>query len=398
MALSIYKEEMDNSYQLIFNKVTVAKEIANYRAQKMLTYGQTLKRARMDFSNVFVRPTVIGSDSTIDVLDDASELLTINQNPEVVVQISEQEMSLANNLTPSEFAGKQLAIRVGVRFDADVLVETRNAFATFDNGDLTGSASDGTAITLNATTVPQLVAQTPAKLLANNQVLTDLVMVVDPYHASAMQQYVMGKNIDLAGFMFKNGFAGPVGSAKLYVSNNLAGEAVLTYTGQPSNGETFVIGGVTFTAVTTIGSTAGNFLIGADQDATYANLTALINNPTTTSATQVALSTANANRIRFTLRLAATQNATANTVTILGTGSGRLSLTDGLSNLTITKNFVHAYFGQRGAIDVAMRDDVNSEIRDESRRRASNIFASALYGVRTFNDGAQQFLDVQIAA
>lgn len=398
MSLSIFKEEMDNSYQLVFNKVTIGKDIANYRAQKMLTYGQTLKRARMDFSSVFVRETVIGSDSVIDVLNDASELLTINRNPEVVVQISEQEMQLANNLTPSEFAGKQLAIRTAVYFDADVLAETRNAFAVFDTGNLTTANSNGTPITLDATTVPQLIAQAPAKLVSNNQIPTDLCMVVDPFHASTMQQYVMGKNIDLAGFFFKNGFAGPVGSAKLYISNNLTGEALITYSGQPSNGETIVIGGVTFTAVTTIGSNPGNFLIGADADATFLNLTNLINNPSATSSTQVALSAANQNVILRTLRLTATQNATANTVTLVGIGSGRLVITEGLANTVLTKNFVHCYFGQRGAIDVAMREDVNSEIRDESRRRASNIFASALYGVKTFNDGAQQFLDVQITS
>lgn len=61
----------------------------------------------------------------------------------------------------------------------------------------------------------------------------------------------------------------------------------------PSNTETFVLTvdgtAITFTAVTSIGATPGNFLIGGSAAVTRANLAALINNPTVTNANQVAL-------------------------------------------------------------------------------------------------------------
>lgn len=50
---------------------------------------------------------------------------------------------------------------------------------------------------------------------------------------------------------------------------------------------------IVLTAVSAIGSTAGNFLIGATDAATLANLMQLLANPSITSTTQVALSTAN---------------------------------------------------------------------------------------------------------
>lgn len=50
---------------------------------------------------------------------------------------------------------------------------------------------------------------------------------------------------------------------------------------------------IVLTAVAAIGSTAGNFLIGATDAATLANLMQLLANPSITSTTQVALSTAN---------------------------------------------------------------------------------------------------------
>jgi hypothetical protein len=50
---------------------------------------------------------------------------------------------------------------------------------------------------------------------------------------------------------------------------------------------------IVLTAVSSIGSTAGNFLIGANDAATLANLMALLANPSVTNTTQVALSAAN---------------------------------------------------------------------------------------------------------
>jgi hypothetical protein len=55
-------------------------------------------------------------------------------------------------------------------------------------------------------------------------------------------------------------------------------------------------------------------LIGADVDATRANLATLINAPSTTTATGVALSTANART--FTARVVAVNNNTADTLTV----------------------------------------------------------------------------------
>ena len=147
-------------------------------------------------------------------------------------------------------------------------------------------------------------------------------------------------------------------------------------------------------------STAGQVLIGGSADAARANLAALINAPATTTAQGVALSAANVIKIQDTLRLSATNDNTANTMTVIGIGSGRLAVsetfTDGTD--TWTKTFIHAYFGKKGAIDVVIQDKVDMEMRDEPKQRATNILSDVLYGVKTFNDGAQQFLDVLIAA
>ena len=84
------------------------------------------------------------------------------------------------------------------------------------------------------------------------------------------------------GLFFGGAIGMPIGQTN--------GIARFTAAGNLANTETVSICGITFTAVTTIGATAGNFLIGANKQATLQNLAALINAPATTNANQVALS------------------------------------------------------------------------------------------------------------
>lgn len=394
MALSNFKEAFINQYQEVFQKVLVGKVIANTRFESNLSYGASVKRVRYDISNVRVREVTIGSDRTVDSVTDTNETLTVNRQYGTTFAISTKEKVQAGPLNPGAVIGAKVAHKTATFVDADILAETVNAYAAFDNGDLTGLSSSGTPITLSSTTVPQLIARGPAKLKRNNQILTNLCWVVDSYAASDFVQYIMGKNIDFAESVFKNGYAGPIGSAELYTSENLTGEFLITGSGTFSNGETIVIEGVTLTAVSSIGSTAGNFLIGADLAASLTNLAGLINNPGTTSATQVALSAANQIKFTDTLRLAAT--ATATTVTVVGKGAGRMVVSETAANAAVTYSFIHSYFGKKGAIDVVIQDQVDMEEREEPRQRATNILSDVLYGVKTFNDGAQMFLDVKI--
>lgn len=398
--LTTFKEQFDNSYEEIFQKILVGKEIANTRFESSLEYGDSLKRVKYDISGVRVRAVTIGTDRVIDPVTDSSETITINTQVGTTFAISSKEKKQAGPLNPAAVIGAQVAWKTGVYVDGDILAETMNAFADFDTGDLTTMQSNGTPITLNTTNVPIMVSRMPAKLKRNNQILTNLVFVIDAYGSSDVIQYLLGKNISFAESVFKNGFMGPIMTADLYTSENLTGEAVLSLATQPTDGDTVTIGGVTFTFKTTLGSTPGNVLIGASADTARANLAALINAPQTTTSNGVALSTANQIIIQDTLRLTATNDNTANTMTIVGIGSGRLvvseNLTDGTD--TWTKNFIHAYFGKKGAIDVVIQDKVDMEMRDEPRQRATNILSDCLYGVKTFWDGSQKFLDVLVAA
>lgn len=402
MSLVNFREQFDNSYQEIFQKVLVAKEIMNTRFEPMLKYGESVERDAVDISGVRVRTVTRGAASTIDTVTDSSELLTINLEKEAVFHISDGEVTQAGPLNPGEFIGSQISIKVAQDLDARCFAEVLNALYSFDNGDLTTLTSSGTPITLTSTTVPQMVTRMPAKLKnRNNQMVnTNMVFVVDSYAAADVDQYLLGKNIDLAGYVFKNGYTGDVSTAQMYVSENLTGTGVLYTPQTPTDADTVTIGGVVFTFKTALTPAAGEVLISGSADAARANLTALVNTPGTTTTYGVALSAADQLIITDNLKLVATNSNSADTMTIVGTGSGRLVLAGTLTNTnnTWSKNYISAYFGKRGAIDLVVQDLKPVDMRPTSDRRGTNVFSSYLAGLKTFADGAKKFLQVKINA
>lgn len=398
MSLTIYKEAFDNAYEDIFQKVLVAKEVANFRFEPVLKYGESVERVAYDISAVRVRTTSRTGASTIDALTDTSELLTINLEKEAVFYISDGEVKQAGPLNPGEVIGGKIAHKVAEDLDARIFAEVRNANQTFDDGDLTTLASTGTPITLSSTTVPQMVTRMPAKLRRANQTLTNLVFVCDSYAAADISQYLLGKNIDLAGSVFKNGYTGDVSNAQVYVSENLTASAELTDSGTFSDGETVVINGVTFTMKTSLSSgpaVPGEVVIGVDLAASLTNLTAAINTPGTTTATFTALSAANQVLLQDTYKVSATTTTTV--MTIVGTGAGRMTLSETGASTSWSKNCIHAYFGKKGGIDVVVQDMKEVDMRPTDDRRGTNVFSSYLAGIKTFADAAKTFLNVKIA-
>lgn len=400
MALDNFRPEFDNMYQEVFQKTAVALDtVGNTRFEKKLRFGASVERVAFDFSGVQVRSTNRSGASTIDEVTDTSESLLINIEKEAAFYIPDGVATQAGPLNPGEEIGRAVGTKVTLDLDGRIFAQIPNATYAFDNGDLTTGSSTGTGITLSSTTVPQMAARMPAKLRnKNNQNLLNqnMVFVTDSYAASDVVQYIMSKNTDLVGNTFSNGYSGDVMNARMYVSEALPATAVLGLATNPTANDTVTINGVTFTFVSSIGSTAGNVLIGGDADATRVNLAALINTPGTTTANGVALSTADQ---AIMAQIAATDSPSANTLTIVGTGTGRLTVAETLTagGDTWSSNILHSYFGKKGAIDVVIQDMTPVDMRKCSDRRGTNVFSSYLGGIKLFADGAKRFLNVKIA-
>jgi hypothetical protein len=401
MALTDFARQFDNAYQEIFPKVLVGMKIANTRLLSELTFGQSVDRVRYDISAVDVQSRVPQTDGTVDVITDERETLEVDQDKMVLFNLSQKEMVQAGPLSPGTVIGGQVAIKLATYVDADILALTRSAFADFDTGSLTTLNSNGTPITLNSTTVPQMVSRLPAMLRRNNQNLSNLALVIDSIGISDMFQYLLGKNADFVNALFQNGYVNEqVASAEVYVSENLTSEAVLyTASNTPATGDTVTINGVVFTFKTTP-SAAGEVLINGADDSRI-NLVAAVNGATIAGNNYVELTAANRRLISKTYRLTAVNDSTADTMTITGIGSGRLTVSETFTDTeeNWSKNFIHAYFGKKGAIDCVVQKESKMEMLQEPKQPGSkNISSTVIYGLKAFTDGVQKYLDLLIAA
>lgn len=405
--LTEFKYNFDNSYETIFQKILVSKAIANMRFESVLSYGDRVQRVLPNIDGVRVRQITIGVDRTIDPISDTREEIVINQIYGTTHQISDVEMIQAGPLNPGEYFGTKMAKKMAIHVDARVFNQIKNAANTFDTGDLTTLASTGVPIDLRASSfanIPTLSARAKAKLrFAENQDLSfgTFSMVVDSYALSDIEEYIMGKQIDIAQSVFENGYIGDVAAARVYVSENLSPDAVLTITGNPTDGQTIIFNGYTYTFKTALTPTEGEILIEANVDLTRANLEDAINQASGTAGTKYVVWTDTAPTYKLSkwlaLNLTATNNDTADTLSITGIGSGRLVI-GGTATIASTVNYIHCYYGRNGAIDAVVQKGMRAEDTRMEKQMASVFKTEALHGEKVFTDGSKQFLDVWIKA
>lgn len=293
--------------------------------------------------------------------------------------------------------GKDTGEILSNQIDAEVLYEAINADKTVDDGTIGGTA--GNSITVATNNIVKILGAVKRSLKKNNISSGNLYGVISPEVEDILTQYVESKFTDLGDKIGMNGYIGGYMGIKFYVSNQLLGSAVLSLATQPTANDTVVIAGQTFTFVSTIGTTAGNVLIGADVDATRANLAALINAPDTTTANGVALEGNNLKM--FLARFSASNNNTTNTLTVYGKGMGVLevseTLTDGTDTWTVAKQSQHCLFGVIGNPYLIVQRMPKVVKKEVSNKFGANYLNGVLFGVKTFADNAKQMVQVLIA-
>lgn len=404
MPLTIAKEEFSNSYETIFLDVTVSMDVCNSELRAGLEYGNTVARPRAIIDGVRVRDYAKGTNYTIDPISDEKENLDVNRSKVAVCRVDRIEKIQMKNLTPSEFFGMQIALKVATYVDGDALALARG-FATFDAGNIGGTA--GTPIDLDGTSPASPVEKTLAKAAGTvraqikGKQLSSLVFVTDSLGVASIEIVLMGKQFDLAEAVWKNGFAGPVRSAQLYVSENLSADIDIGFNAQPTAAQTFVIGGFTYTFVSSIGSTPGNVLIGAAAANTRANLVAALNQGAGGGTTYIAWTDVAPDyfaSVWADLRIVATDVPASNKFTIATTGSGRLPISGTATAAVVNFNQINCPFMIKGAIDMVVQDKVEGEAIPDPFQMADIVRSFVLYGVKLFKDGIKKGVCVKIKA
>jgi hypothetical protein len=184
----------------------------------------------------------------------------------------------------------------------------------------------------------------------------------------------------------------------LYRNQNLTATTVLDLATNPSNNDTFTYNGVTFTLVSSIGTTAGNILIGADADATADNIVEALNAASTGVAganvgvKYVALSQDNAD---FLTGLTVANVGT--TVTFTSIHGYRVVA----SNFTNASNdfqavYTYAVIMGKDAISVAYRRGLQTDKRSISTSLEYLYSNYLLWGQVVTIEGAKKMYKLQI--
>ena len=375
-------------------------EVCNGELRSSLEYGASVARPRAIIDGVRVRDYSKGTNYTIDNISDEKETLDVNRSKVAVVRVDRIEKIQMKNLTPSEFFGMEIALKVSAYVDGDALALARN-FSTFDAGNVGGTA--GTPIDLDVTgNVEKTLAKAAGTVRAQikGRQLESLVFVTDSLAVASIEIVLMGKQFDMAETVWKNGYAGPVRSAQLFVSENLSADADITFNTNPTAAQTFVISGFTYTFVSSIGSTPGNVLIGGSAAATRANLVAALNQGAGAGTNYVAWTDAHPDyyaSVWADFRLTATDVPGNNKFTVATIGSGRLAIS-GTATATVNFNQITSPFMMKGAIDLVVQDKVEGEAIPDPFQMADIIRSFVLYGVKLFKDGIKRGVGVKIKA
>jgi hypothetical protein len=143
------------------------------------------------------------------------------------------------------------------------------------------------------------------------------------------------------------------GGVRVFQTNNVPTSAGITLAEQPVNGETFTIqvggGTVTYTFVSSIGTTPGNVLIGAAATNTQANLLSAIQNPTVTNATGVALAE---EQLSLLTNLQVSASSLSTTITINAAADFRLGGTCVNGTIVLVAASRRLLAGAMGAVKI----------------------------------------------
>lgn len=374
--------------QVVRHKESVYMALGNTEERATLKNGDTVHRP----SRSKPRTSLYTRNGTFTPKDISStdETLVVNKTPLNSFDVDDLDVIQSNYSIMNEFsddAGRFIEEYV----DGDFLSEVVNADHVVDAGDVDGAA--GTAATLTTSNVLKAFNAASKKLDRANIKMADRFAVVGPTPLQIIREYLGDRASTLGDTVAQNGFMGTFAGFQLYFSNSSYWTGTWTPANNPTNAATITIAGVTFTFVTTIGTTAGNVLIGASTADTLDNLVALINDPDTTSATQVALADDDAQTLEGCV---ATDGTTK--LDIAFDGGGEVIVTTSEVADVWSLETSHLMFGKKGSVDIVVQAMPKTVFKDVPNSLATRVVNYTLYGIKTFNEGDASLVRVALSS
>lgn len=375
--------------QETFLKESVALGVANTALIADLKDGATIHKPYGSYPRV--QTYTKGTDITVKDLTSTDDTLTVNTAKVASFYVDDIDRIQNKYDTIKEFA--TIAQRqLNNVLDQAVMSEYSNAGTTLDAAAVGGSA--GSAISLSASNVPNIFTAAGRTLNSKKRLSQNRFALIGPRFLETLQNYVGGRETGFGDTVSENGKVGSRFGFSLRLTNNLPFSAVYTMAGQPNDGDTVAVAGVTFTFKTALTPTAKQVLIGGSADAARANLTAAINNTGTEGTDYVAIS-AEDRQLLEESGVAATNDNDANTMTIAAYGDIVVAETGAGS---WGSQFQFAITGVIGAIDLVTQVAPNVVFKEAQLRLGKYVHPWTLYGKKTFTRMQDSLVAVKLDA
>lgn len=372
--------------QYLTKNALVATQICSFEEQPDLKYGDRIHRPYPN--DLVVNDYVKYTDTTQQDLVGTDEYLDIDQSKEISFAIDEVDWIQMKYDLENSYV-ERAAYRLANDIDGKVLAEVANADVSMDAGDIGGTP--GNAIALSTSNCLNTVMTAGAKLTANGcEMDKTWALVVSPKMASVIAQTVAQDWFSLADLALKNGYAGNFAGYKVYSSNNVAHSRTISFSSVVAT-DAITIAGVTFTFVSSLSTTAGTVLKGANDAAALTNLAAAVNGAAGAGTTYVDISAADRAKLKN-----ARVHLDGSTGVITTAGDVIVSTDD--TTITVGAEECHALLCRPGAIDLVMQQNIDVRKNPLPKQKADYYIISCLYGVKTFKEGEERMVKIKVAA
>lgn len=390
--------------QLTRFKVNMYSVVANYEEKAQLKKGNLVYRPYR--SALVVNDMGADGSYTRQALTDTEEHLTIDREKEISFYVKSLDELQSNYATVNEYADDS-AKGLTNNIDADVFAEARNATSKLGLFDLGGGGTlnDGVGFVLTVSNILNVFGVASKKLTALNIEMNDRWAIISPEFYNLLWSYISGKESLLGDKTGESGNVGSYGGFRLYVSNNLTTSYRLEMGTTPTDADTVVINGVTFTAETGDASdAAGKFKAETSGTVSAGHLADAINNANGYAASVGAAGTyteLTANN-RLLMKGITAEFTAGNSYLVIrcqGLGSGIAvseTLTAAADIWTLTKQLQHNLFGQGKPVDLVIQKDVNMETQPRSGYIGKDVTTWGVWGKKTFAEGAKQMVNVLV--
>lgn len=382
---ALNKEVWSDEMQIIREKMTVAMALANTELRAKLSDGD--KAHKPYRSSLYGVNYTKGTALTPQDVSATDEYLDVDQIKAVPIYLDDIDAIQNSYATRSSFA-RDMQEDLSRQMDAKFLAEVENATSLVDDGSIGGTADNPIAV--STSNVNQIFTAASRKLNQLNVKPSERFAVITPGMLEQIQLYVAGKDTTFGDEVGMNGLVGRRFGFEIYVSNNLFFEATWTPADNPTDGDTITINGVelTFKATPVL---PGAIDIGGSTAVTIDNIVTLLNAPSVTTATGIAVSQEDQAKLEG---MAATDGTTDLEIAITGGGEVEVDASEAAD--LWSDEVVLCMFGRKGAIDMVVQAGPSLKVQDAELKLGVYLIAYDLYGIKTFADGADALVAVDV--